>query len=401
MKLRRQRYPLLKPLGTAIKYLLIYLSMLSIRSRKIYVFGAWAGNRFSDNPKYLFLEAVKDKNLTAIWITKSEEVYKQLKAKGYKVYLHNSIKGVYCQLRASIYFTCFGRNDVNALFMGNATRINLWHGLPLKKIMDDDKISNIKYASRLNFLMSQIRFAINYLPYRRKEYVVSTSDKISLIYKSAFRKKTDKILQLGQPRNDLFFDRLEADDLIIKEVDKKVVLYMPTHRNAGKKVLQLNQIFDLDALNKFCKENGVLFVIRKHYYHKSEKVLKGYSNVVDITAKEYDSQQLLNEADVLITDYSSCYIDYLLLDRPIIFYNFDIKEYIVNDREFYFNYHEVTPGVKVMDFNQLSMALKEIIIDGIDVHHKIREDVKNIFYSADNQKKVSRKILDVLKERRL
>src|SRR3712207_1135449 len=89
-----------------------YLSMLSIRSKKIFVFGAWQGNTFSDNPKYLYLQAHKDKSLKAIWITRNPEVFNKLKEKGLEVYLHNSIAGIYYQLRAAVYFTCMSKQDV-------------------------------------------------------------------------------------------------------------------------------------------------------------------------------------------------------------------------------------------------------------------------------------------------
>ncbi len=129
------------------KMVINYLSMLSIRSKTIYVFGSWKGNKFSDNPKYLYLEALKDKRLTSIWITKNKNVYTTLKAQGFRVYLYKSLSGIYYQLRASVYFTCMSKQDVFSLVMGNATRINLWHGVGLKKILHDDKITKRKNKS--------------------------------------------------------------------------------------------------------------------------------------------------------------------------------------------------------------------------------------------------------------
>ncbi len=70
-----------------------YVSMLSIRSKSVYVFGSWRGNKFSDNPKYLYLEAVKDKSLTAIWITKNRNIYTNLKAKALKYIYIKAFQG--------------------------------------------------------------------------------------------------------------------------------------------------------------------------------------------------------------------------------------------------------------------------------------------------------------------
>ena len=373
-----------------------YLSMLSIRSKKIYVFGAWEGNKFSDNSKSLYIEALKDKNILAVWITKNKIIYDAMKAKGFKVHMHNSFKGVYYQLRASVYFTCMKRSDVVQELMGNATRINLWHGVGLKKILFDDKITHFKSKAT----KARIMRMINYLPYIRKDYVISTSDKISEIFTSAFRRKRENILQLGQPRNDVFFDdSLETEILPFKNGAEKIILYMPTHRNFGKKKMFMKDILDLKILNEFCSKNNTIFIIKKHYCHYNEiEELSELNYLKDVTQIEYDPQQLLKHADILITDYSSCYVDYLLLDRPVIFYNYDHDDYVLNDRDLYFDYNTTTPGEKVKDFKGLYTALKHIVVDGIDPFQEKREVIKNIFYSKDNQKKVGEKILKFVKE---
>jgi CDP-glycerol glycerophosphotransferase (TagB/SpsB family) len=395
------RQSILKLFIVTFNIIITYLSMLSIRSKKIYVFGAWTGNTFSDNPKYLYLEAIKDKSLTAVWITKNRDIYTKLRAKGFKVYTYKSLRGIYYQLRASVYFTCMSKQDVSAILMGNATRINLWHGVGLKKILYDDKITSDKHKSRFNVLKGNALRIINYLPYRRKEYILSTSDTMSGIFAGAFRRKKEKILQLGQPRNDVFFcDELELEDFTLKTSAKKIILYMPTHRDEGVKRMCMNKILDLDILNRFCLENNIIFLIKKHFYHNTEREsLDNYSHIKDITQTDYDSQQVLKYADILITDYSSCYVDYLLLNRPVIFYNYDYDQYILNDRDLYFDYDTTTPGVKVKDFKELHTALQETLTEGTD-HYKVnREFVKNIFYSEDNQKKVGEKILKYVKEK--
>lgn len=383
----------------ALKILITYLSMLSLRSRKIYVFGAWYGEKFSDNSKYLFLEAIKDKSITSVWITKNKGIYIFMKKFGFKVYMYNSLKGVYYQLKASVYFTCVSRKDINALLIGNATRINLWHGVGLKKILSDNKINKTKKGNGINAFIRKIKKNVKRFPYR-KEYILSTSDTMSKIFSGAFRRNIEKIWQLGQPRNDIFFDdTLELESFSIKEPGKKLILYMPTHRNEGKTSMFLESILDLRLLNEFCRENNVLFVIKKHFYHSTEKEnLNSYTNVKDITQTEYDSQQLLKHTDILITDYSSCYVDYLLLDRPVIFYNYDHESYVLNDRDLYFDYNTTTPGEKVKNFKELYTALEKVLIEGIDPFAEYRQFVKNIFYSEDNQKKVGKKILEYVKE---
>jgi len=65
------------------------------------------------------------------------------------------------------------------------------------------------------------------------------------------------------------------------------------------------------------------------------------SNIKNIKNNNIETQELLLIADILITDYSSIYIDFLLTNKPIVFYAYDIKNYLSKDRELYFNYNNV------------------------------------------------------------
>ena len=103
------------------------------------------------------------------------------------------------------------------------------------------------------------------------------------------------------------------------------------------------------------------------------------------------------DTDLLITDYSCTYIDYLLLDRPMIFYNFDYRDYLQTDRGLYYNYEDVTPGYKAETFDQLLEELEQIF-QGKDHYGKERSRVKDFFYCPEGQKAVGEKLLKFLKE---
>ena len=377
------------------KYLVMYLSCLFPRSKKIYIFGAWLGEQFADNPKYLFLEAQRHKEIRPIWITKNPKVCKQVRNLGYEAYMFDSFKGIMMQLRAKYVVVCNGISDVNHTFMGRAVFLNLWHGVPLKKVgYDDDKVKNWDSKGQ------KIRRAIQEIPLG-KEYVVATSDFYAKVYESAFRRSAEHILTLGQPRNDLFYDsnKLFKPEHQIKKVakGKKVILYAPTHRKEGEVIFPLQQQFDFDRLNQWCVENNAVFVIRRHFYHKNEKVdFSSYSNITDITERTMDIQEILMDTDILISDYSSTYIDYLLLDRPLIFYNFDYEDYLKNDRGMYYDYEQVTPGYKAETFDELMSELDSLMNDK-DQFREERKRVRNLFYCKEGQQMVGENLLDFLK----
>lgn len=384
-----------KALGLFGKYIIMYLSCLFPRSKKIYIFGAWLGEQFADNPKYLFLEAQEHKEIRPVWITNDPRTLKQVRDRGYEAYMSHSVKGIFLQLRAKYVVVCNGISDVNHTFMGRAVFLNLWHGVPLKKVgYDDDKVKNWDSKGQ------KIRRMIQEIPLG-KEYVVATSDFYAKIYESAFRRDASHILTLGQPRNDLFYDQdgkfHPSHQLRKAAKGKKVILYAPTHRQEGKIVFPLEEQFDFKRLNDWCIKNNMVFVIRRHFYHKNEQFdFSKYSNITDITEKTMDIQEVLMDTDILISDYSSTYIDYLLLDRPMIFYNFDYEDYLKKDRDMYYEYDEVTPGYKAQTFDELMKELDSLISEE-DRFKEERAKVRDIFYCQEGQGMVGERLLQFLK----
>jgi CDP-glycerol glycerophosphotransferase (TagB/SpsB family) len=269
--------------------------------------------------------------------------------------------------------------------------------VPLKKIgYDDNKVKNWDSKGQ------KIRRAIQKIPLGR-EYVVSTSDEYAKIYESAFRRPASHIFISGQPRNDVFFDKdnyFQTKHAMKKAAKgRKIILYTPTHRREGEIPFPLEEQFDFRQLDAWCQKENADFVIKRHFYHKKDRVdLSMHKNIVDITNKSMDTQELLMDADILITDYSSTYIDYLLLDRPVIFYNFDYEDYLSQDREMYYPYEEVTPGFKAETFQQLMEELTRVM-EGKDHFEQEREDVRNLFYCKEGQGPVGEKIIERIQKK--
>lgn len=370
------------------KYFVMYLSMLMPRNKKLCVFGAWLGERFADNSKQLFIEACDRKNLRAVWITKSESVLKEIHDMGYEAYMWGTPKAVWTQLRAGYAIVSNGISDLEHTFLGRSVIIDLWHGIPLKKVVYDNK-----YEKDWDSPKQKLRDKLINVPLG-KMYFVAPSEMFIPIYQSAFRRKREQIICLGQPRSDIFFADNKPDKYF---PDKKIILYCPTHRNEGAEKIELSKIFDLERLEKFLDESGYYFVIKKHFYHRMEvENLEAYPHIIDITNEDMDIQRLIMETEILITDYSSIYIDYLLLDSPLLFYCYDYEHYLANDREMYFEYEDVTPGVKAKSFDELLGQLKEVIENGDSYGKEDRERVKNMFYCKKGQGPVGNILLDMI-----
>lgn len=382
----------MKKLYYGFKLTICKIIALIPRNKQVAIFGAWFGQKFADNSKYLYLYCNNNSSFKhIIWITKNKDVYKYINSLGYRCYMNNSLKGMYFQIIAKYIFICTGIDDVFSPLISGAIIVNLWHGVPLKKICYDDEINFKNIDPSIQKINSFIT---------KREYSVCTSKVFESIYKSAFKKSKEYILNLGQPRNDVFFDNdLEIDNSFINELDssKRIILYMPTHRNEGKSRFPLTDVIDFDDINKLCEINNCILLIKLHYYHANEiKSNPNHKNIVNITNTHIDSQLLLKYSDVLITDYSSCYIDYLLLKKPIIFYPFDLESYIQHDRDLYFDFFSVTNQTLVYSYQELKNNLITIFTENT-ISQK-QAELTDFFYDEDNRRNVSQKIIKFIKE---
>lgn len=168
----------------------------------------------------------------------------------------------------------------------------------------------------------------------------------------------------GIPRNDLFF--INNNDLLPQEVindinklknvanNKKIILYAPTWRNQGG-AYTFNQD-ETHILENFLINNNYIFIYAGHPYLKN-RIIPQSEYIIDYNNNFNDIQSVLSITDILITDYSSIWIDFLLKDKPIIGFQFDHDTY-EDDRGFLFDYNEIFPGEIVFDFQSLISELK-------------------------------------------
>ena len=379
-----------------------YLLWLFPRDKKLIVFTADEGQAFADNPKYLFYEFRKHPELRCVWLTKNAAVYKSLKEQGIEVYMHSSAKGRWMQLRAGyLIHTNSLKEEFNYLIAGGATSINCWHGVGLKRVWYRNKnaFSGQWMAAPPSFKRTYHLWWAG-LNSARKNYVISTSEEVSAYYPETYNVPPEQVLNLGQARNDVFFDdSLEEGELPECFKNGKVILYMPTYREYNVRsgpTENIGSSIDYEKLSGILEKYGYTFAVKQHRYNTSEGESLQFKNIVDITALNYslDSQLLLKYTDILVTDYSSCYTDYLLLDRPVVFYCYDLDEYL-EKWDLNFDYDYVTPGPKAFTSDELIDALEKLM-QGQDAYEAERQRVKRVFYSPENQGPVAQKQMDYI-----
>ena len=174
------------------------------------------------------------------------------------------------------------------------------------------------------------------------------------IYKTAFGAKEDKIFNIGCPRTDIFFNKRiiqERRNEFIQEYPelykKKLILYAPTFRDNENDADEI-KILDIDKMMSNLDDDYILG-IRLHPHLANKVNLNKYfqenyhNRVFDFSL--YDKlNTLLICCDILITDYSSIIYEYALLEKPMIFYSYDLDKFEKSGRGFYENYKSIVPG---------------------------------------------------------
>lgn len=320
----------------------------------IWLFSSTDNSHYNYNSRYLF-EYVKENlpEITPLFVINDSELRNSLSSKYGKQYFieTESIQGIRQALSAGVWFTSAGLPAYGIGLHKKRLIINLWHGVPLKKIALLDP--NLKKAARIYFKKI---FSENYT------CILTTSHELIPLMARSFAVSEDKIKVWGQPRNDGLFQKNDCREILgqlfpdLPEYTK-TVLYAPTFRDYGQVQLFPFKDFDQEQLEAFLEEKNMLLFIRTHvaeqgsaapYLGKRIRFL-GNEQAEDVSG-------ILNIFDCLITDYSSIYIDYLLTDKPMIFLPYDRQQYL-DGRGMNFDYDDVTPGPKPETFNDFLDAL--------------------------------------------
>jgi len=243
------------------------------------------------------------------------------------------------QLSAHYVFVCQAlQDDLFAPCIGKKTKVvNLWHGLPLKKIMYDvfgDKKHRKNMVGRLVDALS---------PYEKtnNDYLLATSVETQKTISKAFRISKESTLITGFPRNDVFLNQAKTKISTLYQC-----IYMPTFRGGiGTEYDLFTQYgFDVDEIEKTLSANNIELILRMHPVNQPpkdlfDKIKKSAHIRIDESEDIFDS---IAQYDCMVTDYSGGYFDFLLSGKPVLFAPFDLEQYKKQERNLYYHYEEVT-----------------------------------------------------------
>ncbi len=277
---------------------------------------------FRDNVKALYDYVVSEgynKSFNIVVATDEFEPYRKNAPQNVKFV--SLKKGIFHFLSSKYAFYSFGKYPI--MPKKDQKVVNLWHGMPLKRI------------GRLE--AGQEREKQNYF-----SHVIATSPFFAEVMKRAFGARDEQVIITSQPRCDDLFKQTKTPECFSKF--SKAIFWLPTfssstrlNQNDNVSYNEINpyNVDFLERVNETLKEQNALLVIKPHPMDDAVLPKRAYSNLFYVTDSSisemgYNLYSLLSHCDALVTDFSSIYFDFLMLDRPIAFAGLDFEDYCKN-----------------------------------------------------------------------
>lgn len=365
------------------------------------------GNRFIENQRALFEHIKEDPSIHKVIFHRGNKEDLQIHhAANYETVNHGTIRALILLARCKVLFVTHSiamdysfrwkNKDFSILKISQKNRIvvNLWHSISVKKLLYVTNDQVRKHTDR-----------IRYRSQERKKYagLISSSDIDSYAMSAMFYPLNYRQVWItGLPRNDFL---TQSENLLpeyildsLQEIrqmkkGKKLILYAPTYRQTtiseGAYYYQFTTQ-DIKKLKTMLTAHNAILGYRPHYFKNSTQ----YFNLCDYvdnkqifdmsgnTIKEFSA--LARECDLLITDYSSVYIETLYLGKPIVCFGYDIDHYMAHEDGLLYDMDLVFPGPIVHNIDDLIIAVESRLNEDQSSIDREQSTAKKIFFKYND-----------------
>ncbi len=363
----------------------------------VVLYESFGGAGMVCNPYAVFLQLLNDPGydrMKHVWVLDRLEDHKLLlkeyeNRKNVVFVRHNSIKYLYYLCSAKY---LINNNSFPAYFTKKKEQIsvNTWHGIPLKTLGFDmpDGAEESHNVIRC-FLQS--------------DYMLSANSFLTDIYNHAYKLADiyqGKIIEEGYPRLDTLF-RFPREQVIGKlkkygvsvDASKRIILYAPTWKGRTWREADTGaeQFFAFKEKLESLIDTGkyqILVKVHKLVYEKAKNELDHEAFI----PASMDANEVLSISDILISDYSSIFFDYLALHRPILFYIPDLEEYKA-ERGVYFG-TDVLPGPKYTTVEDLAEGIGTVEKGYREYEEKYQAAAK--WSNAAYNRNIASRVIDII-----
>jgi len=275
-----------------------------------------------------------------IWLTRDEREATIAAAEGIPAVIKTSFRGFWLTLRAQVIVVTHGLGDANRYATRGAFVLQLWHGIPFKRIqLDSQQTTSNSLLPRANWVRKLLE-RLYRLASSTISLIPAASELSASRLRTAFGLPEHKVVVTGDPRDDVLCQGTEAErtdnarallfgKLSLENPFQRVILYAPTWRD-GEVDPGVPSETEWALIAAWLASSDSMLVIRPHPHGVGD-----YAAGIDANARVHlldsslqsDINPILPAVDLLITDYSSIALDFALLGRPIAFLAADLDHY--------------------------------------------------------------------------
>jgi len=341
-----------------------FLDIFFIKNKNKILFVVKDRTFFSGNLRVVLEKYLKEKN-SKLYIYKDGKCPKDIKdeliSMGVNVMDGLNIYSAFHILTSGIFILSHNPRDAHIYKKFKSRKIiNLWHGVAIKRI--ENLMPNIAPLK-----LKQLKNNANLY-----DMIIASSKEDKKTNSKAFGVDSSRVKITGLPRYALLQKDYPLGELLKKESKKieeikrgrKLVLFAPTFREANSSAIEQIKEKEWRELERFMVKNNLLFGIRPHPYDIKDlpEFIKNSSHFTLFLSSEFtEANIVLKYTDILVVDFTSIWIDYLLLQRPIIGFAKDYKHYLEEERGFVYDFNSIFPSKFVSNINDLTDEIKKVI----------------------------------------
>lgn len=355
---------------------------------KTILFASFGGRKFDDSPKAIYDEICLRKEFDdwrLVWAFVDPDEYDLPRGEKVKI---DTVEFFKVLLSSRVWVSNSGMTRGIKVSRKDVIRIETWHGAPIKKIGGEEHQNTIaRKKKRINYKLDS------------KIIRCAQSDYDLQIFKRIFSMPTQSFFVCDLPRNDSLLKYTEADCKAIRKklnipANKRVILYAPTYREFSMdehKQICMKPPIDLKKWETALKDDYVLLV-RAHYAVTKSLNLSDSEFIRDVSGYS-PLNDLYAVSDIMVSDYSSTFFDFSIMERPMFCFAYDLEEYELK-RGLYLNLEEALPCPIDKTEEEL---LKHILT--MDEEKMIRQTIEFKNKYVPNAGKASKTVVDEITRR--
>lgn len=353
-------------------------SLMWKRDDSIVLIGAWFGNKFADNSRYLFQYLDKNKEelgLThVVWVTRNKDTYSILKNMNYEVYMMDSKESIYFHKHAGWHIVCNSNDrkqsngdgficdgDININYSYRAKCIQLWHGVGMKAVGSASNIS--KRKSKFRRKCVEVLETILGKFWGKGQWnnckVLATSSVHAEIMSKVLDIPLKNVFISIYPRHCKCIKYTLNEKKIISYIKeyKKCFIYLPTFRSEYSKYV--HPLTD-DGLKQYLQQNDIVWIEKPHSVSNFQMENDSkFPNLLYLDP-DFDINILLDYVDAVITDYSSVAFDSIKKDIPTILYTPDLDLFANSDVGFLYDYGVYFNDIIAQNIEEFKELIKKL-----------------------------------------